>query len=658
MIELEALDRTLKCLEHLEVGEHGRRRLDGIRALALACQLPLQEFLKRIKKLENCLGSWNANMHSFSAINRRLCWSAKYKDEAKALRARLAPNLATITVLLMTQTVDSLSTAGSNSVRSVQQMNHSFYVNSRTLAALKNSTDRVEATQHILASGQSQFSATALKQDQNLQTLKSKADELIQKNASHSGQLREQTTILKAIQENSVTMESQTRNSLALTTSISEDVSTIKLSIPSILGRTLDLLNTVAYALSSLQDITNLMHRMIELMTRFTVEMRETMAKLLRAFWEIQKQLARLETLMHRRICPPTVIFRDAFNVMRSFPYDLSREWRTFQGLVTVAFTGRQGLQRVNMGQYSVTNSRLGQRLNPAFWSNAIEPGDELSMIMILDDIEAEEGFCPYKSCGASTAGVAETRNGKICPNCFRVATISRKKEVQSSSYDDGESSGSYHESSRLGLDGEVIPLQSPNTHERHETGLQRPLPPPVLEEDIELYYAIEVTQALLNGKHETGCNSGEKSLQDSVYEAHSINLSTSSLSMQIFVKNLGGLPLTLMVHSSNLVAYLKVEIEFREGIQRDRQNLMFAGKVLENGRTLAWYNIQNNDTLHLVLEPRNELSSNDSDKWYCVSMPFAVRKVKRPNRLETAQLLSRVDWRYELSRLQTFNMF
>jgi len=126
------------------------------------------------------------------------------------------------------------------------------------------------------------------------------------------------------------------------------------------------------------------------------------------------------------------VKFRDAFNIMRLLPYDLSPEWGTFQQLVAVAFTGRQGLYRVNTGQYFVTNVRIDRRLNPSFWSRAIDEGDELSMTMILDDIEAEEGFCPYKSCGASTADVASAGDVKLCPNCNRFASISQRKRNSS----------------------------------------------------------------------------------------------------------------------------------------------------------------------------------------------------------------------------------
>ena len=106
---------------------------------------------------------------------------------------------------------------------------------------------------------------------------------------------------------------------------------------------------------------------------------------------------------------------------------------------------------------------------------------------------------------------------------------------------------------------------------------------------------------------------------------------------VQIFVKTVTGKTITVEVEAEDVLEKVKVKIEGREGIPTDEQRLLFAGREVQDGKTLMDYDIQTESTMHLVLRLCGGMNNAESDK-EAGSRPGRLTRGQRRTIMPTAR--------------------
>lgn len=99
--------------------------------------------------------------------------------------------------------------------------------------------------------------------------------------------------------------------------------------------------------------------------------------------------------------------------------------------------------------------------------------------------------------------------------------------------------------------------------------------------------------------------------------------LQTMSPEIQVFVKNPSGGSHAYAIYPDSLVLNLKLQIEVKEGLFREEQQLEFQGQVLQDGWSLMSYGVQDSTTLTLKKEGKKKNPASSSERPLCAFLPF-----------------------------------
>ena len=70
---------------------------------------------------------------------------------------------------------------------------------------------------------------------------------------------------------------------------------------------------------------------------------------------------------------------------------------------------------------------------------------------------------------------------------------------------------------------------------------------------------------------------------------------------MQIFLMTAIGKTHPLKVEPTDLIEDIKNKIQYKIGLSPEQQRFVCLGRVLEDGKALAYYNIQENSKIHII---------------------------------------------------------
>lgn len=336
--------------------------------------------MDKISKFDSTLSVENARQLRFRGFPRRMQWRLAYRDDVKELRSKLGSFVATINLLLMTQTVASV-TAGEGATCGLQTK------------ILENR----KRLNHIEIVVESTFSRQ-FKMISQLDIQGESIHGLALLTETTSSQLYSQHELIEEVKTLNLENANQTKSLLALAT---------------------DTLYRASLSLLTLRDIAVQIADIFACLIRFTGEMRETLALTMAHFGRIYRILERLETNLTLRVCPPIIRFTDALGVDFALPYQACLHWDSMQMIVKAIFEGRPGKPRVERGMFRINNAKTGMILRKQNSERVpIKENDYIEMSMVFKSQPIGNCFCPFSGCHNPLVHSGDSDDQLVCQTC------------------------------------------------------------------------------------------------------------------------------------------------------------------------------------------------------------------------------------------------
>jgi hypothetical protein len=327
----------------------------------------------------------NNKDNRFKGFPRRMQWRMLYSNDVRELKSTLGSHVATINLLLLTQTVASVTAAENQRER---------------LAC------RLE--EHILT------------HRPLLQGLNDKMEVSIEEQLGIKLHLHNHSTTLDDLEDKAAKLRDQLDDQHILLQDSQLTVAGVRVQTNSVLATTTEILSLVTLGVRNTQLIIRQLRRMFKIIKDFTTEMRMTMTELRKLFARLHTILSRIESHLPQRIDLPIIQFTDALGETMALPYQLCEHWSAFRELLGVIFLNKPGKRRVDLGKFVITNTQ-GRELRATSWQGSIKQGDHLSMSIILDYIVTQaKGQCGFPGCNTSLKTAELKNGGQTCPQCGR----------------------------------------------------------------------------------------------------------------------------------------------------------------------------------------------------------------------------------------------